>query len=135
MLKFYNEEDVESDDHRTYTAVYLTGPSRSRKVSFTSLAKGLSVDLLFTWLGIKASEDYFNLKLYGVVSDDVLTNDEDLVNRSCAQAIYWANTFWEATQYSVSKNCPALVQVQKKALKTTGLQRLVALLEPDSVGE
>ena len=109
MLKFYNEEDVESDDHKNYTAVYLTGPSRSKKVTFTSLTKGFSVDWLLTWLGIKASEDYFNLKLYGVASDEELTNDEDLVHRSCAKAIYWANTFWEATEYSISKNCPALV--------------------------
>ena len=55
MLKFYNEEDVESDDHKNYTAVYLTGPSRSKKVTFTSLTKGFSVDWLLTWLGIKAS--------------------------------------------------------------------------------
>jgi hypothetical protein len=100
MLKFYNEEDVESDNHNHYTALYLTGPSKSKKVSFTSLTKGLCVDWLLTWLGIKVSEDYFNLKLYGVASDDALTNDEDLVNRSCAKAIYWAHTFWEASSYS-----------------------------------
>lgn len=57
MLKFYNEEDVESDDHKNYTAVYLTGPSKSRKATFTSLTKSLSVDWLLTWLGIKTKED------------------------------------------------------------------------------